>query len=407
MQSIDLLRLSFDALRANKLRTSLTVFGIVIGVTSVIAIVSIVVGMNAKVTGLINSMGTSTFEISKFSIDDYSSDEAYREARRRKNLRFKDAKAVEKGCEECKYVGAQTVTFRRVKFGSEKSKNIPIVGLTYNVNKITDFEIGEGRFHTEFEDEHKRQTVVLGDKIKRDIFAGTDPIGKILQIGTHKYRVIGTVKPRGSIMGQDFDNFVIIPITTLLKNYGSHRSIDISVNANSEEMVPVAIDQARVILRARRHVAFHEPDNFGVTTSEDWLELYGKITGTVQIVAIAIPLIALIVAGIVVMNIMMVSVTERTREIGIRKSLGAHRKHILLQFMSEALMMSVLGGAIGIALGIFLAKVLSDAGDLPFVISREAILGGVFISTGIGVIFGSYPAYKGAKLDPVDAMRFE
>jgi putative ABC transport system permease protein len=209
------------------------------------------------------------------------------------------------------------------------------------------------------------------------------------------------------MLGEDLDEFVIIPITTLLKNYGSHRSVDIFIKAPTEEAMQETIDQARVILRARRHVDFQDEDDFAITTSEDWLEFYGSITGTIQIVAIAIPLIALVVAGIVVMNIMMVSVTERTREIGIRKSLGARKRHIMLQFLSEALMMSLFGGALGIALGILLAKVLTREGDLPFVISQTAILGGIFISTGVGVIFGLYPAMKGARLDPVDAMRYE
>jgi len=167
------------------------------------------------------------------------------------------------------------------------------------------------------------------------------------------------------------------------------------------------VDQARVILRSRRHVSFSQDDDFSITTSDDWINFYGRITGTVQIIAVGIPLIALIVAGIVVMNIMMVSVTERTFEIGIRKSLGAQKKHILLQFLSEALMMSIFGGAVGIGLGILMAKVLSDAGGLPFIISYTAILAGLFISTGVGVVFGIYPAWKGAKLNPIEALRFE
>ncbi|HEQ99864.1 MAG TPA: FtsX-like permease family protein [candidate division Zixibacteria bacterium] len=403
----DLLRLSFEALRAHKLRTFLTVLGIVIGVTSVIAIISIVVGMNEKITSLINSMGTSTFTISKYGIEDYKSQEAYREARKRKNFKFRDALAIERDCELCEEVGAEAVTFRQLKYGSDKMNNVAIAGITSNFINMTEFEVAEGRVHSEFEQDRYAQVALIGDKIRRELYEGLDVVGRELKIGIHKYEIIGLAKPRGSMLGEDLDEFVLIPITTLLKNYGSNREIEIFIKAPSEEALAETIDQARVILRSRRHLDFQEEDDFAVTTAEEWLEFYGSVTGTIQVVAVAIPLIALVVAGIVVMNIMMVSVTERTREIGIRKSLGARKRHIMLQFLSEALMMSVFGGAIGIGLGILLAKALAGAGDLPFVISKLAILGGIFISTGVGVVFGLYPAMKGARLDPVDAMRFE
>jgi len=407
LRILDLIKVSCDALIANKLRTFLTVLGIVIGVTSVIAIVSMVVGMNAKVTGLINQLGSSTFVVERIGINDFSNDETRREARKRKRLNYRDALAIDKDCELCIEVCAQVVTIRTVKVGSDKINGVAIVGTNHNVLRVNDFEMEEGRIYTEFEEQHNHQVAVIGDKIRRDLFPGQDAIGKEIKVGSYKYQVIGRVKPRGSIMGEDLDEFVLIPVTTLIKNYGSNRSVDINVKAVSEDSIEQAIDQTRVILRSRRHVDFGEPDNFAVTTPDDFLEFYGRITGTVQIVAIAIPLIALIVAGIVVMNIMMVSVTERTREIGIRKSIGAQRKHILLQFMSEALLMSMLGGGLGIALGLLLAKFLANLGDMPFVVSQEAILGGVFISTGIGVIFGLYPAFKGARMDPIEAMRFE
>lgn len=403
----DLIRLSFEALKAHKLRTFLTVFGIIIGVTSVIAIVSIVVGMNVKVTGLINQMGSSTFVVSKMGVEEHSSYEAWRKASRRKDFKMRDLKALRESCDQCREVGGRAMTFRPVKYTSEKIRNVPIVGATSNILRITDFEIGQGRGHNQFEDDHYVQVTILGASVTDELFKNLDPIGKTVRIGSQKYEVIGVAKPRGSILGEDLDNFAIIPITTLLKNFGSHRSINILVRAHSEETIDEAVGQTRAIMRARRNVSFSEEDNFAITTSDDWLEFYESITGTIQIVAIAIPLIALVVAGIVVMNIMMVSVTERTREIGIRKSLGAMNRHIMLQFLVETLLMSLLGGAVGIGLGILAAKVLSDAGDLPFVVSEVAILGGVFISTGIGLFFGLYPAYKGASLDPVDAMRFE
>lgn len=403
----DLLKVSFEALRAHKLRTTLTILGIVIGVTSVIAIMSIIVGMNFKVKSLINRMGTTTFTVSKFGIDDYASENAFHEAIRRKNIRYRDALAIERGCQTCEEVGVSGTTIRQVKYGSEKMNSVPIVGTTANFIRITEFEIAEGRIHTEFDQERYHQVALIGATIQEKLFKGLDPIGKSIKIGSYKYEIIGIAKPRGSILGQDLDEFVIIPVTTMLKNFGSNRSMEIYVKAPSEDSLQETIDQARVIMRSRRHVAFSEDDNFGITTSDDWIDFYGRITGTVQIIAVGIPLIALVVAGIVVMNIMMVSVTERTHEIGIRKSLGAQKKHILLQFLAEALIMSLFGGAVGIGLGIFLAKFLADKGDLPFIISYTAIMAGLFISTGVGVVFGIYPAWKGSKLNPIEALRFE
>jgi putative ABC transport system permease protein len=407
MRIFDLIRLAFEALRSHKLRTFLTMFGIIIGVTSVIAIISIVDGMNWKIKNMINQMGSSTFIISKYGIEEETSYEAYLKARKRKDLKIRDMSAIARGCEYCDEVGARLYTFRRIKHESQKTKNVVIAGTTHNILDITDMNIEEGRIFNQFEQERYHQVAVIGPRIAEDLFSNEDPIGKTITIGTHKYKIIGITEARGSMLGQDLDNYALVPVTAFQKNFGSQRTTDILVKAKSEELLPEAIDQARVIMRARRKVSFSEPDDFAITTTQDWLEFYDKTTGILQTVAIGIPMIAMVVAGIVVMNIMMVSVTERTREIGIRKSVGAQKKHVLLQFLAEALMMSLIGGAIGIGLGISLAKVLTDAGDMPFIISRFAILGGLFISMGIGVIFGLYPAFKGARLNPIEAMRFE
>ena len=229
----------------------------------------------------------------------------------------------------------------------------------------------------------------------------------IFNIGGNKYRIIGIAKERGAILGNDLDKFVIIPLNTMRKHFGANRTLDFLVSAKSQETFQEAIDEVRMILRARRHVSYDEDDDFAIITSDAMMEMYKQVTKAVRVTAIAIPAIALVVAGIIVMNIMMVSVTERTREIGIRKSLGARRKYILLQFVLEALLMSVAGGFAGIVSGLILAKVLANAGNLPFIISPIAVTSGIIVSTGIGVIFGLYPAVKGSKLDPIEAMRYE
>ncbi len=405
MKLWDIIVLASQALKAHLLRTSLTILGVLIGVTSVIAIVSIIEGMNSRVSELIATMGPATFTVDKFGM--ITSNEQFFKALKRKDLTMADFRAIKKDCQSCDEVGAAANTVDKVKYGNEKMNNTQVSGLTANFTDITEFEIDEGRGISEFENDHSRQVTVLGASVSEQLFPLGNAIGKKVRIGGNKYSVIGIAKPRGAILGNDLDKFVIIPLTTLRKYFGTGRHLQIMVKAKSPETIQETIDEVRMMLRARRHVAYNEDDDFAIVTSDAIMDMYNKVTSAVRVTAIAIPAIALVVAGIVVMNIMMVSVTERTREIGIRKSLGARRKFIMLQFVFEALIMSAVGGFIGIALGLISAKILADAGSLPFVISPVAIGGGLVVSTGIGIIFGLYPAMKGSKLDPVEAMRHE
>jgi len=405
MRIFDLIALSAQALRANLLRSGLTILGVIIGVTSVIAIVSIIEGMNHKVASLINQMGPATFTVDKYGM--ITSEEEYLKAIKRKNITIRDFRAIEGDCISCRRVGAQLNDDRTIKYRSEKLRDVPIAGCTPNVIQITDFQIGEGRMYSEFENEHARNMVVIGYTLYERLFEPFNAIGREISIEGHKFTVVGIAKPRGALLGQDLDMFALIPLNTLRKHFDANRSLTLIIQAPSVEVIDETMDEVRMILRNRRHVAYKDEDDFSMVTSEGMMDFYNQITKAVRVTAIAIPAIALVVAGIVVMNIMMVSVTERTREIGIRKSLGARRKFILLQFILEALLMSCAGGIVGIALGLLLARTLANAGDLPFVISPIAVGGGVAISTGIGVIFGLYPALKGSKLDPVDAMRYE
>jgi putative ABC transport system permease protein len=405
MRFWDITALAAQALRAHVLRTSLTILGVIIGVTSVIAIVSIIEGFDRKIADLMNSMGTASFLVSKIGMP--TSEEEFFKALKRKDLSMADLRAIQEECESCYKVGARVTTSKQVKYGKEKLNDVGIAGGTPQFIEITEFEIGEGRVHSDFEEDHSRQVVLLGASVKEEFFGDGDPIGRRVKIGGYNYDVIGVSKPRGAILGADLDKFALIPLNTFRKHFGTNRTLDLLVSARSTDEVQTAMDEVRMILRTRRHVPYAEEDDFSIITSEGMMALYDQVTKAVRAMAIGIPAIALVVAGIVVMNIMMVSVTERTREIGIRKSLGARRKSILFQFILEALLMSMGGGLVGIALGLTLAKVLTDAGDLPFVISFVAIGSGIFVSTGIGVIFGLYPAVRGSKLDPVEAMRYE
>jgi putative ABC transport system permease protein len=361
--------------------------------------------MNSRVAELIDTMGPATFTVDKFGM--ITSNEQYFEALKRKDFTMADFRALRKDCESCDEVGAAAGRRISVKYKNEKMNRIRVRGTTANIVNITEIEVSEGRTISEFEEEHSRQVTILGASVAEQLFPLGNALGKKIRIGGHKYSVIGLIKPRGAILGEDLDKFVMIPLTTLRKHFGTSRSLEIMVKAGSPETIQETINEVRMILRARRHVAYNDDDDFSIVTSDAIMDMYNQITSAVRVTAIAIPAIALVVAGIVVMNIMMVSVTERTREIGIRKSLGARRKFIMLQFVLEALLMSIAGGFVGIVLGLVSAKLLADAGGLPFVISPVAIGGGLVVSTGIGVIFGLYPAMKGSKLDPVVAMRYE
>lgn len=405
MKLWDIIVLSAQALRAHLLRTSLTILGVIIGVMSVIAIVSIIDGFDSKVEALMNTMGSASFIVSKMGVP--TSEEEFFNALKRKDISIADFRAVRDQCESCYKVSARVYTTKQLKYGSRRLNGVGVAGASPSLFDITEFEVGEGRIHSEFEDDHSRQVVLLGATVAEEFFGDQYPIGKRIKIGGYKYDVIGVAKPRGAILGADLDKFVVIPLNTMRKHFGTNRTLDILVGAKSVDQMQEAMDEVRMIMRARRHVAYNEDDDFDIMTARSFMALYEQFTKAIRAMAIGIPAIALIVAGIVVMNIMMVSVTERTHEIGIRKAVGARRKYILMQFVLEALLMSIFGGIIGIALGITVAKVLTNAGDLPFVISTMAITSGIVVSTGIGVIFGLYPAVKGSKLDPVVAMRYE
>ncbi len=405
MKLWDIIVLSAQALRAHLLRTSLTILGVIIGVMSVIAIVSIIDGFDSKIEDLMNTTGSASFIVSKMGIP--TSEEEFFDALKRKDISIADFRAVRDQCESCYKVSARVRSSRQIKYKNHKLNRVPVAGASPQLFDITEFEVGEGRIHSEFEEDHGRQVVLLGASVAEEFFGDQYPIGRRIKIGGHKFDVIGVAKPRGAILGADLDKFVVIPLNTMRKHFGTNRTLDILVGAKSVDQMQDAMDEVRMIMRARRHVEYNEDDDFDIMTARSFMALYEQVTKAIRVMAIGIPAIALIVAGIVVMNIMMVSVTERTHEIGIRKAVGARRKYILLQFVLEALLMSIFGGILGIALGITVAKVLTNAGDLPFVISTMAITSGIVVSTGIGVIFGLYPAVKGSKLDPVVAMTYE
>lgn len=406
MSIFESVKIALAAIWANRLRSALTLLGIVIGVMSVITIISAIEGLMGSIEDSVSALGPATFIVTKFGI--ITSEEDFFKALKRKSFTVEDMRAVEKACPGCEKVGGRDFNRASIKRGNKGLRRVIIIGATANLLDIVDIQLAEGRFFTETEYNRKNQVAFVGPVIVEELFEGVDPLGKTIKIKGKRFTVIGIAKKRGSFLGNNQDNFVMIPLSAHIKMFGkTRRNFNLMIKSATIEGIEDTQDQVRAILRARRGVSYKEDDDFSILTAENILSFVDTITRGIRIALIGISSIALVVGGIVIMNIMMVSVTERTREIGIRKSIGARRKNIMVQFLFEALILSVGGGIIGTALGIGTAIVLGSQISLPVTPSLFAIISGMSISTGVGVFFGLYPAVKASRLDPIDALRFE
>lgn len=399
------LKLAAAALWVNKLRTSLTLLGLMIGIASVIGIVSLLQGMMTRINRLFEEQGTTTIFVTRFGI--ITSEDEFLRAIKRKKLSIEDAKAIEKSCPLAQAVGLEVSDNLAVKAGSESLFNVQVYGNTANSIQMRDLEVVEGRFISEVDDEHHREVVVIGQEIRKKFFPIGSALGKELMINGTRFTVIGVGEEKGSVFGENMDRYCRIPANTMLKMTGRRQDIDITVKVASESQLDAAMDEIRTVLRSRRGVKYHDPDDFALLTAEMMMKFFSSFTSNALIIAYCIPMISIVVAGIVVMNIMMVSVTERTREIGIRKAIGARQRNILSQFLLEASLMSLLGGILGTSVGIWLSYVVAQKLETLFVISPLAIMIGLAIPIAIGLFFGIYPAWKAANLDPIEALRFE
>ena len=408
MNAVEAMRIALASLWANKLRSLLTLLGVVIGVAAVIAVVTFVNGINGYVANKIFNLGADVFIITKVSPVPTSIDEVL-EGSKRKNLELDDYEAVLNGCRRCQYVGAATFNGSgHVAYADQSSSDTWVRGLTPSMGFILDQDLVAGRMINDTDLQNASKVAVIGDDILEKLMPGRDPIGREVRIDGEMYQVIGLGKRQGKTLGQSRDNFVLIPITTWMRQYGSHVSISVSAKANGVgPQLEQATDEARAIMRARRHDRPGQPDSFALETNASFLGIWAGISSSFFIAMIAIAAISLIVGGIVIMNIMLVSVTERTREIGIRKALGARRRDVMRQFLIESSTMALLGGVLGILLGIAIAKGITALVGMPSVIKLWAVAAGLLVSAGVGIFFGVYPARRAAELEPIAALRFE
>jgi putative ABC transport system permease protein len=409
MNVTEAIRIALQSLWANKLRSVLTLLGVVIGVAAVIAVVTFVNGINGYVAEKIFNLGADVFIVSQMGNVVTDADQ-FIEGNKRKKLNMEHYQAIAEGCTACKLVGAAVRNMNgKVVYGTQSSTDTMVRGWTPTMARIYDLDLDSGRMVNDADVNNTSSVAVIGADIKENLLADTDPIGKEIRVDGHVYRVIGVGAKRGKTLGQSLDNWVMLPISTWFKAYGANsNSINIWAKSDGVGMpMEQAIDQARVILRTQRHDPIGGKDSFNIETNDSFMSMWANISGTFFIVMIVIASISLIVGGIVIMNIMLVSVTERTREIGIRKAMGARRRDVMMQFLIESSTMALIGGIIGVLGGIGIAKVVTFAIGMPSAIEVWAILAGLAVSASVGIFFGVYPARKAAMLDPIVALRFE
>jgi len=403
---VETFKLALDALRAHKLRSFLTLLGVILAVTTLIFVMSVIAGLNMYVADRVANLGANVFIVDRFGI--ITSQDDFIKAQKRPLITMEDYERLRDTLKLARSVAAEEDRNVQTRVGNAIMENTSIMGATANFADVRSLNVASGRFITPADDEHRSDVAFIGSDLAEKFFPNVDPIGKTIRAGTHTYQVIGVAEAIGSAFGRSQDNYMIIPINTFLK--GWHRPIDwatIFIQAPNAEMMSASEDEARMFLRAWRHLDYHAPDNFAILGSDSIMALWHQLTGNLAFVAMALVSVFLVVGGIVIMNIMLASVTERTREIGLRRSLGARKSHILLQFLMESAVLAAVGGLIGILTAYLAVYLVKASFSFPMETPISAVILSLVLATGVGLFFGIFPAMRAAKLDPIEALRAE
>jgi len=402
----DNLSQSFDALRQHKLRAVLTTIGLTMGVATLITVMTLVQGANVYVEQKIARLGTDVFQIAKtpFVVTDFN---LVIKALKFKNLYMDDMRAIAEGCPDCTAVGASVSGTARTQYRNKELTDISFIGHTASMADIDSRTVRAGRYFTDSENQRAAYVCLIGDDVAEQLFAGVQPVGQVIKIDNDEFTVVGTMDRIGSVLGQDQDNFAIVPMNTYLRKRGNRSSITIQAKTGSGVAFENAQDEARLVLRTRRHILPGAEEDFFIGTKDSYISLWQQISSAFFAVFIMVSSISAVVGGIVIMNVMLVSVTERTKEIGIRRAMGATQQDILRQFLSESVIQCLMGGAIGISIGFLCALALRSFTSFPASVQAWVAILGLLLSSIIGLFFGIYPATRAARLDPVVALRSE
>jgi putative ABC transport system permease protein len=403
---LETLRLALDSLRAHKLRSFLTLLGVILAVLTLVSVMSVVAGLNSYVAERVANLGANVYLVDRFGI--ITSQDDWVKAQKRPLITMDEYHWLRDNMKTASHVAATDDQNIDVRSGNVLLENTDVTGVTANYSDLRSINIVAGRYLTDADDVHRAPVCFIGADVAKKFFADVDPIGKTIRAGTHSYEVVGVAEAIGSAFGQSQDNYMLIPLSTYYKEWHRQRDwLTIFVQAQNTELMDASEDEARMLLRALRHVPWSAQDNFAVFGSDSIMSLWKEITGNLETVIVGLTSVFLVVGGIVIMNIMLASVTERTREIGLRRSLGARRKHIVLQFMTESAVLAAVGGMIGLGLAYIAVAIVRAVTPIPVQTPLSAVIIALTVSTGVGLFFGIYPATRAAKLDPIEALRAE